>query len=66
MIYSLILILGSAQSVGSYRDLAQCRAAATEWQSQGVTAGCVQQADPSAELDRAVSLMQQFIRAHNH
>ena len=64
MTYSLVLILGGAvHSVGSYPSLAQCSAAQAEFQAQAQVAGCVLQSDPAADLHRALTVLQQFVRA---
>ena len=62
MIYTLVLITTAGlQSVGTYNNVDQCKAAAKDWQGQGVKAGCVQQESPEQAVKRMQALMVNMI-----
>ena len=64
MMYNLILVLAQGvTTVGTYSDLASCQSHMAQFQTQNVTAACVQQQSPEEALKQAQGIMNLFMNA---
>jgi len=63
MIYALLLITATgAQPFGNYANLAECQAAAREFQRQEIKAGCVRQESQEESMARAQNMMKNLMQ----